>query len=219
MQLAARGVKPDEPMHQTLAVIEKETKRCRAIIDNLLKFARQEKLEPEPMDVSTVIVDTAAILRHQMSLHRVELRTSAEQGLPPILGSANQLQQVLMNLMLNAEQAIEESGKGGVVEVSAVRAGEHVELRVRDDGPGIPAHIVPRVFEPFFTTKPTGKGTGLGLSVTFGIVRDHGGTIRVESAEGQGTTFVIALPLPQAESDAAPDAPATPNAEGEQRAA
>ncbi len=219
VQLAARGVKPDEPMHQTLAIIEKETKRCRAIIDNLLKFARQEKLEPEPMDVSTVIVDTAAILRHQMSLHRVELRTSAEQGLPPILGSANQLQQVLMNLMLNAEQAIEESGKGGVVEVSAVRAGEHVELRVRDDGPGIPAHIVPRVFEPFFTTKPTGKGTGLGLSVTFGIVRDHGGTIRVESAEGQGTTFVIALPLPQAESDAAPDAPATPNAEGEQRAA
>ncbi len=215
VQLAARGVKPDEPMHQTLAIIEKETKRCRAIIDNLLKFARQEKLEPEPMDVATVVTDTAAILRHQMSLHRVELRTTLEDGLPQIRGSANQLQQVLMNLMLNAEQAIEESGKGGLVEVSAVRAGEsHVELRVRDDGPGIPKHVVPRVFEPFFTTKPTGKGTGLGLSVTFGIVRDHGGTIRVDSEEGQGTTFVIALPVP----GAAPAADAPP-AESERRAA
>lgn len=216
VQLTARSLHPDEPMGRTLAMIEKETKRCRSIIDNLLKFARQEQIEPEPLELAGVIQDTAAILRHQMGLHQVELRTHVEEGLPLVQGSANQLQQVLMNLLLNAEQAIEESGRGGVVEVSARRAGsDRVELAVRDDGPGMPESVAARVFEPFFTTKPTGKGTGLGLSVTFGIVRDHGGTIRVDSREGQGTTFVIALPV----SPAAVNAPAPAPGSADRRAA
>lgn len=196
VQLTARGLKPEDPLMTTLATIEKETKRCRTIIDNLLKFARPEKLATEPVEIGAVIADTDAILRHQMSLHDVELRTYVSEGLPKLMGSANQLQQVLMNLALNAEQAITETGRNGVVEIhAAATGGDSIELRVKDDGPGMPAHIARRVFEPFFSTKPTGKGTGLGLSVTFGIVREHGGTIRVETAEGAGTTFIIVLPV------------------------
>src|SRR5205814_39338 len=137
-----------------LATIEKETKRCRAIIDNLMRFARQDKLEQQPVEIASVVKDTAAILQHQMSMHQVKLEMNVNEDLPQILGSANQLQQVLMNLLLNAQQAIEESGHGGVVEMSAARAGiDGIEIRVRDDGPGMPAHVVPRIFEPFFTTK------------------------------------------------------------------
>ena len=208
VQLSSRGLKPGDPMHETLGIIEKETKRCRSIIDNLLRFARQEKLEPRPLELAGVVQDTAAILRHQMSLHEVELRTSVEADLPRIQGNPNQLQQVLMNLVINAEQAIEQSGKRGVVELIVSRAGpDGVEIVVRDNGPGIPAHVVPRIFEPFFTTKPTGKGTGLGLSVTFGIIREHGGSIRVESEVGEGTTFVISLPVPSAGAAASPARP------------
>jgi len=201
VQLANRTTRTDDPLRETLAIVEKETKRCRDIVDNLLKFARQGKLDAEPFELAAVVQNTAAIMSHQMSLHKVELRTQVEDGLPAIHGNANQIQQVLMNLLLNAEQAIEDLGRPGVVELSAARAAaDRVELRVRDNGPGIPPHIVGRIFEPFFTTKPTGKGTGLGLSVTFGIVGDHGGTIRVDSVEGEGTTFVIVLPVPSVKS-------------------
>ena len=108
-----------------------------------------------------------------------------------------------MNLVMNAEQAMEERGRG-VVNVTAARGADNfVEVRVSDDGPGIPKATAERIFDPFFTTKPAGKGTGLGLSVSFGIIRDHGGTIRVESEPGQGATFFIRLPI---------DPPTTPGA-------
>jgi signal transduction histidine kinase len=220
VQLSARSVDPDHPLAAQLAMIEKETKRCRAIIDNLLRFARQEKTVREPTVLADILNDTATLMRHQMSLHHVELRTEIEPGLPVIQAGANQLQQVLMNLLLNAEQAMEERGHGTVT-VSVRSAGEgFVELRVRDDGPGIPKHVQSRIFEPFFTTKPAGKGTGLGLSVTFGIVRDHGGRIDVEAVEGHGTTFTIRLPIagPGGATDSDSATP-PPGQEAERRAA
>jgi signal transduction histidine kinase len=202
VQLTARGLDPSHPMAEPLATIEKEARRCRAIIDHLLKFARQERVAVEPMALGPTIEDAAAIMRHQMALHGVTLQTRVEPDLPLIRGSANQLQQVLMNLMLNAQQAMD--GSGGSVEVDARRAGaDAVEVRVRDDGPGVPEEIRGRIFEPFVTTKPTGKGTGLGLSVSFGIIREHQGTIAVESEPGRGTTFVIRLPVAQVTAHAA----------------
>jgi signal transduction histidine kinase len=202
VQLTARGLDPAHPMAEPLATIEKEARRCRAIIDHLLKFARQERVAVEPMALGPTIEDAAAIMRHQMALNGVTLQTRVEPDLPLIRGSANQLQQVLMNLMLNAQQAMD--GSGGSVEVDARRAGpDAVEVRVRDDGPGVPEEIRGRIFEPFFTTKPAGKGTGLGLSVSFGIIREHQGTIAVESEPGRGTTFVIRLPIAEEAAHAA----------------
>ncbi len=200
-QLSLRGLDPSHPLAEPLATVEKEARRCRQIIDHLLKFARQERIALEPVDVRALVDDAAAIMRHQMALHGVQLGTEVESGLPPIRGSANQLQQVLMNLMLNAQQALQD--RGGNVQIEAGRADpDGVRILVRDDGPGIPQEIRARIFEPFFTTKPKGQGTGLGLSVSFGILREHGGSIAVESEPGHGTTFTIWLPIATGEAGA-----------------
>ena len=192
-QLALRSSEPGSSVHTNLGLIEKETKRCKAIIDNLMKFARQQKEQMDPIGVNAVVSDAVAIVRHQLEMNQVRLETTLDPTLPEILGNANQLQQVLMNLMINAQQAME--GDPGQVSVATRRTPQGgAEIIVRDTGPGIRKENLDKIFEPFFTTKPAGKGTGLGLSVSFGIVKDHGGEIRVESELGRGSTFIITLP-------------------------
>lgn len=192
-QLSLRKVGPDDPLRGNLQIIEKETKRCKSIIENLLRFARQDKVAFQEVAVNQVVEDTAALMDHQLGIHQVRLQQDLAPGLPPVLGNANQLQQVLMNLLINSQQAME--GQPGQVTIATglSRSGR-VEIRVSDTGPGIPVEIRHRLFDPFFTTKPAGKGTGLGLSVTYGIIKDHKGEIRVESKPGEGATFVIGLP-------------------------
>ena len=194
-QLSLRGVEGGHPLEKNLHIIEKETRRCKTIIENLLKFARQEQVEFGEVDVSQVVADALAIVDHQLGINSVKVEMDVEPGLPGCRGNANQLQQVLMNLMINAQQAM--GGRGGTVRLSARRLEEGaLELRVSDNGPGIPKEIRAKIFDPFFTTKPAGLGTGLGLSVSYGIVKDHGGEIRLESEQGVGTTFIITLPSP-----------------------
>ncbi|QWV98910.1 HAMP domain-containing protein [Geomonas nitrogeniifigens] len=196
-QLSLRGVESGHPLEKNLHIIEKETKRCKTIIENLLKFARQEQVEFGEVDLAQVVADALAIVDHQLGINSVKVEMEVEQGLPACRGNANQLQQVLMNLMINAQQAM--GGAAGLVRLSARRLEEGaLELRVSDNGPGIPREIQAKIFDPFFTTKPAGQGTGLGLSVSYGIVKDHGGEIRLESEEGGGTTFIITLPTPAA---------------------
>jgi signal transduction histidine kinase len=193
VQLSLRKTEPDTVLHNNLKIIEKETKRCRTIIDNLLKFARQEKVEMKPVGLNGVVEETAALIDHQLGMHGIRLEKELAQGLPAILGNANQLQQILLNLVLNAQQAME--GTQGKIRITTdVAADGRAEVRISDTGPGIPKEIQARLFEPFFTTKPAGKGTGLGLSVTYGIVKDHNGEILVESEPGHGATFVIRFP-------------------------
>ncbi len=161
---------------------------------NLLKFARQEKVAHVLTDINSVAEDAAAIVDHQLGIHKVTLEKKLMHGLPGIMGNSNQIQQVLMNLMINAQQAME--GRPGLITVETLRADPgHVEIRVSDNGPGMPKEVQEKIFEPFFTTKTAGKGTGLGLSVSYGIINDHGGTISVESEPGKGTLFVVSLPV------------------------
>ena len=195
VQLTSRSMSDDDPTKAAFTTIEKETKRCRAIIDNLLRFARPEKVLREPVSIASVVADTVALTRHSMSMHGMEIRVDLPETLPTVHASANQIQQVLMNLIMNAEQAMESRGRGVVTITASAASDNFVEVRVADDGPGIPKQAQGRIFEPFFTTKPAGKGTGLGLSVSFGIVRDHGGTIDVKSEPGKGATFAIRLPV------------------------
>ncbi len=192
-QLTMRKTEKESPVYKNLEIIEKETKRCKTIIENLMKFARQEKVEFKSTDLNRVVEDTMAIMDHQMSINQVRLEKDLVPNLPPIRGNANQLQQVLMNLMINAQQAMD--GKPGQVRVMTRRLDQgRVEVRLSDTGPGIPKEIQAKIFEPFFTTKPAGKGTGLGLSVTYGIIRDHKGEIRVEGEPGEGATFILIFP-------------------------
>lgn len=192
-QLSLRGVESGHTLEKNLKIIEKETKRCKTIIENLLKFARQEKVEFGEVEIPQVVADAFAIVDHQLGINSIRVEQEIAEGIPNCRGNSNQLQQVLMNLMINAQQAM--AGAPGSVKLSAKKSERGgIELRVSDTGPGIPPQIRNKIFDPFFTTKPAGQGTGLGLSVTYGIVKDHGGDIRLESAEGEGATFIITLP-------------------------
>jgi signal transduction histidine kinase len=198
-QISKMEVDPDTQVYKDLGLIEKETKRCKTIIDNLLKFARQEKAIKTTVRVNAVIEDAIAIVNHQLELNKVTLEMQLEPDLPPVHGNPNQLQQVFMNLMINAQQAME--GKSGSLTVSSRRAADNIEIVFVDTGPGISEEARQKLFEPFFTTKSAGKGTGLGLSVSFGLIEDHGGEVTVESEVGQGATFIVSLPAFQKDSD------------------
>ncbi len=140
-----------------------------------------------------MISDAASIVGHQLGLAKIKLETELAPDMPRFNGNGNQIQQILMNLTLNAQQAM--GGEPGKVKLSSrlLNTGM-IEVRVADNGPGMSQEVKEKIFEPFFTTKPSGEGTGLGLSVSFKIIEDHKGTIRVESEPGEGATFVITLP-------------------------
>ncbi len=166
----------------------------RTDIQNLLKFARQEKVAFEPVNINQVATDAAAIVEHQLVMHKVKLQNNFDSALPLISGNANQIQQVLINLMINAQQSME--GSPGEVTVTTLSLdSSHVQVQISDNGPGIPEDLQAKIFEPFFTTKAVGKGTGLGLSVSYGIIKEHKGEIKVESSPEKGTTFKIELPV------------------------
>ena len=193
-QLSLRKIEKENAISKNLNIIEKETHRCTTIIQNLLKFARQEKVAFEPVEINRVVEDAIAIVDHQLVMNRVTLKQNLAQEIPLISGNANQIQQVLINLMINAQQAME--GRTGEVMVTTSNHNSgHVQIQVRDTGPGIPEDQQAKIFEPFFTTKEVGKGTGLGLSVSYGIIKEHGGDIQVKSAVDRGTAFNISLPL------------------------
>jgi len=192
-QLSLRKIDEESPIHQNISLIEKETKRCQMIMENLLKFARKEEVAFDVVDINKVIADATAIVEHQLSINQVKLVKKINENLPRIEGNANQLQQVFMNLMINAQQAMK--GSPGSVTVLSMEGGNgNIKVEVVDDGPGIPPDILEKIFDPFFSTKPSGEGTGLGLSVSYGIIKEHNGTITVNSKPGEGATFTIVIP-------------------------
>ncbi|MCB0393986.1 MAG: HAMP domain-containing protein, partial [Bdellovibrionales bacterium] len=189
----AKGKSTSEDVKKHLEVIEKETRRTKEIIENLMKFARAEKADLIPTDLTETVRATIDLVDHQLGLMGVRIHRNL-QGTPQVSANANQLQQVFLNIMMNAGHAMEKSEKKELT-VTTESAGDFSRVKITDTGSGIPKEIQQKIFEPFFTTKPAGKGTGLGLSVSFGIVRDHKGKIYIESAPGKGTTFFIEIPV------------------------
>ena len=146
------------------------------------------------INLNNVVEESFSIVEHQMNLNNVKLEKNLQEGIPEIQGNGNQIQQVLMNLMINAQQAMD--GNPGVVKLeTALTDSNFIEMRVTDNGPGMTEDVQAKIFEPFFTTKVAGQGTGLGLSVSYGIIKDHGGDILIESAPGEGTSFIINIPV------------------------
>ncbi|OGK89137.1 MAG: hypothetical protein A2X52_04180 [Candidatus Rokubacteria bacterium GWC2_70_16] len=187
-------------VREDLEVLHRNAQRVARIAQGLLSFARQSPGEQAPVDVNDVVEETLLLVDRQISKHGIALKRNLTPGLPLVRGDGNALQQVVLNLVTNARDALAGGGEI-VIETSAVpgRPGA-VRLVVRDTGPGIPPETIPRIFDPFFTTKT--NGTGLGLSISHGIVRDHGGTLDVESQPGKGTTFIMIFPGVAAESRA-----------------
>jgi signal transduction histidine kinase len=178
-----------------LEKIYRQTSRASSIVNNLLNFSRVSDSRFAPINLNRVIDDTIQLLEAQLRNTRIEVIRRYADTLPLAPGNAPKLQQVFMNLIMNARDAM---SQGGQLEISTEANDDFVIICFRDTGMGIAPEHLPKIYDPFFTTKQIGKGTGLGLAVSYGIVQDHGGQIKVESKAGAGTVFQITLPLASA---------------------
>ncbi len=181
---------------QYLSLMETETRRTGRIVSNLLAFSRQSRMEPKRLNLNNRIEQILFLNSNLFKISGVKVEKNLEPDLPDLIGSEDQLQQVFMNIVSNAVEAMEING-GGVlsIETKHLSTAGKILASFADTGKGIPEEDLSRLFEPFFTTKKKGKGVGLGLSVAYGIIQEHGGSIQVESKLGEGTTFLVKLPL------------------------
>jgi two-component system NtrC family sensor kinase len=193
-ELAEKDAAASEEAKGYLKIVREEAQRAVKIVKNLLTFARQHKPERTKTALHELIDRVAELMSYEVRTHRVKLVRDYDPALPSLMIDPHQFQQVLFNLIQNALHALEEKG-GGTIRLRTKGWGGLVTLSVIDDGPGIRPELLGKIFDPFFTTKPVGKGTGLGLAVCFGIVHEHGGTIRAESEAGRGTAFHVELPV------------------------
>ncbi|MFN9922315.1 MAG: ATP-binding protein [Acidobacteriota bacterium] len=194
-QMLAKRLGGDEQKAAMLDKISKQTFRASEIVNSLLNFSRTSTLEWSEVNLNRVIRDTASLIEHQLAKARVTVSFQLEEVLGPIKGNPGKLQQIFLNLFLNARDAMEAMPSRGVLTVRTWSDGDLVHVEVADSGAGIAPEHLDRIFDPFFTTKGAKKGTGLGLSVTYGIVQEHGGGIDVSSRPGAGTRFRLDFPL------------------------
>jgi two-component system NtrC family sensor kinase len=192
IQMLAKQIPEDDPRQKTIERIVKQTFRASEIVNNLLNFSRTGGTEPVEVDLNSVLEETLTLVQHPFKTAQVNVVKNYAERLPLILGSTTRLQQVFLNLFMNARDAMP---SGGMLEV---RTGAHngsVEIEVTDTGAGISPEHLHRIFDPFFTTKATGRGTGLGLSVSYGIIKEHAGKVDVRSTPGKGTSFRLEFPV------------------------
>jgi signal transduction histidine kinase/CheY-like chemotaxis protein len=195
----------DERSRQQVETIQAEAERASKIVQNLLSFARRRKARKEPTDLNALVRRVVELRSYEHHLRNIDVRLDLAPDLPQTLVDPDQIQQVLLNLVINAEQAVKDRDRGWIEVRTRVRNGSIV-LTVQDNGPGIAPDALRRIFDPFFTTKQAGEGTGLGLTISYGIVDDHGGRIYAESPPGKGALFTVELPIVTG---------AAPRAEGE----
>jgi signal transduction histidine kinase len=192
-QLMLRSEPGDSERFKDLKTIEKHVRHCKSIVEDLLNFARRSEPKKEKVDIHKTIEEVLGFIGQNIGSSRIEFQTDFDRSIPPVVVDDKKIKQVLINLLMNARHAV---GNKGTIRVSTIRrdADGKLEIQVTDNGHGIEEKHLKHIFDPFFTTKPTGEGTGLGLSVSYGIVKKHGGEIRVKSKPGEGSTFTVVLP-------------------------
>ncbi len=188
-----------------LEIILGESERAARIVRNLLTFARKRQTTRAMVDVNQVVRETLALRAYEQRVSNISVIDALAAGLPQVYADGHQVQQVLLNLIINAEQAMLSAHGRGILVLRTWHDAdrEAVVLEINDDGPGVPDEVQPKIFDPFFTTKDVGKGTGLGLTVAYAIVQEHGGRIRLESRTGHGASFYVELPVTGARPAAA----------------
>jgi len=185
-----------EQFKRYLTLMETETRRIGRIVSNLLAFSRQSKMRPILLNINRLIEKTLVLNSNLLKINNIKVKTRMDPDLPDLTGSEDQLQQVFMNIVSNAVEAMESAGRGELsITTSHSSTNGKVKIVFKDTGVGIPDKNFSRLFEPFFTTKKKGKGVGLGLSVAYGIIQEHQGSIYVQSEKENGTTFTIEIPL------------------------
>jgi two-component system, NtrC family, sensor kinase len=199
-QMLTKQISGDARLAPLLEKITRQTFRASEIVNNLLNFSRTSATEFSAIDLNKIIMETLTLLEHQLKISHIKVETELYQSLPLIHGNSGKLQQVFLNLFLNAKDAM--AGKGGTLHISTSN-GDAVQVHISDSGAGIAPEHISKIYDPFFTTKATpregqSRGTGLGLSVTYGIIQEHAGKIRVDSQPGQGTKFHLEFPMRKA---------------------
>jgi two-component system, NtrC family, sensor kinase len=192
IQMLAKQIPGHDPRQKTIDRIVKQTFRASEIVNNLLNFSRTGGSEFQELDLNSVLEETLTLVQHPFRTARVNVLRNYGENLPAVLGSTTRLQQVFLNLFMNARDAMPE---GGMVEVRTGARNGSVEVEVTDTGMGISSEHLHRIFDPFFTTKTSGRGTGLGLSVSYGIIKEHAGKVDVHSTPGKGTSFRLEFPV------------------------
>jgi signal transduction histidine kinase len=187
-----KEIKEDGPVKECLDIIIRETIRCRDIIQNLLEFAREKQPEKSATNINSILERVQSLLGNLFTVNRIKLRTNFQRDLPDCFVDGNKIEQVFLNLLLNAVEAI---GQNGVITISTRFNPDFncIVAEVADTGCGIPSEILARIFDPFFSTKQMGHG--LGLSMAYGIIKSHGGELKAFSAQGRGTRFIVELPI------------------------
>ena len=200
-------IKPEYKRH--LEIIHKSALRCQKIVQALLGFARRSTLERKAVCLNGLVDAAVEFLQYQLRTSNVEVILKLDPDLPQAMVDPHQIQQVFVNLVNNARQAIEAHQPKGWIKISTTRHGETVRVTFQDNGPGIPEANLSKIFDPFFTTKEVGKGTGLGLSLCYGIIKDHGGSVTPRSRPGEGATFIIELPVTHEPGEVIEETPVT----------
>ncbi len=185
---------PDD-IQEDVEIINKEANRTGEIVKNLLSFARKQPAEKKAVDINSVIQEVLKLRAHEQRVHNIDVRTHLSATLPEASADAFRLQQVFLNIVINAEYYLVEAHTKGIITVSTEQVEDTVRVSIADNGPGIATEHMSHIFDPFFTTKKVGKGTGLGLSICHGIVTGYGGKIHAENESGEGATFIIELPV------------------------
>lgn len=197
-QMLAKQLADDEKKAGMLDKIAKQTFRASEIVNSLLSFSRTATTSFQSTRMNAVVDETLLLIGPQLQKAKVHLDKNLADDLPTVRGNAGKLQQVLLNLFLNARDAMP---AGGTLNVETTFDANSVYVRITDSGQGIPPEIAGRIFDPFYTTKVPGKGTGLGLSISYGIMREHGGIIEVSSRPGEGATFTLVIPSEQRQTN------------------
>jgi PAS domain S-box-containing protein len=192
IQMLSKQLPSGDPRHQLIEKVVKQTFRASEIVNNLLNFSRTGAAEFTEVNLNSVVEEVLTLVAHPFRTAQVKVNRNLQQELPSVLGSNNKLQQVFLNLFLNARDAMP---SGGIVEIRTAAHNGSVEVEIIDTGGGIPRENLNRIFDPFFTTKSSGRGTGLGLSVSYGIVKEHAGKVDVRSTPGKGTSFRLEFPV------------------------
>jgi two-component system, NtrC family, sensor kinase len=191
--LILKKIDANHPWRKDLETIVQQTSRCRDIVKGLLDFARQRKPDKKLWNINTLIDNTLSLLEKQAPFHNIEIKKDFKADMPPLFIDGDQIEQVFMNILLNAADAMAE--KGGKLTIRTDLKDGMAEVSFADTGVGITREHISKLFDPFFTTKQTGRGTGLGLAISYGIVQSHNGDIKVESELGKGSTFYVKLPI------------------------
>jgi two-component system NtrC family sensor kinase len=191
-QLLIRDENVESERYADLKIIEKHAKNCRSVVEDLLNFARSSQTEKEAINIHQVMDEVLNFIQHHSEIYNIEIEKNYDINMPPLLLDEKKIKQALMNLIMNAKHAV---GESGTIRLSTAYnpSTKQVTIKIADTGYGIEKKNISRIFDPFFTTKPTGEGTGLGLSVSYGIIKNHGGNIFVESEPGKGATFTVVL--------------------------